>query len=258
MLGLGAYESSSEDEDRQKSSEIANPAVSLNIPTNHALSQPGNAIPPQPGQIAPTTEQSTNPILGPLPPPEDYTSTSNPSEISSILSIDALRRDMTLPPFPNLDIPPSPPGSPDPEANKKFAHFLTLKKNGVHFNEKLASSSSLKNPSLLQTLMEHSGFTEQDQYTTSLPSELWDVSKLPPWGFKDELYKNQQEISRKIEEEKKPQRDAIEFVPSTSSGGSAKIQSNTVERVMAGLNREPSPAKSEQSRRSDFERRRRA
>ncbi|KAJ6155043.1 hypothetical protein N7470_005609 [Penicillium chermesinum] len=47
---------------------------------------------------------------------------------------------------PNLDIPPSPPGSPDPAANAKFQHFLSLKHQGVHFNAKLATSSSLKNP----------------------------------------------------------------------------------------------------------------
>jgi hypothetical protein len=120
---------------------------------------------------------------------------------------------------PNLDIPPSPPGSPDPAANAKFEHFLSLKEQGVHFNSKLASSSSLKNPSLLMTMMEHAGIEEQSQYDTSLPAEVWSTSNLPPWGFKEELLKTQQEVRQKSEANKSS-RDSIEFVSGSRKANS--------------------------------------
>ena len=127
----------------------------------------------------------------------------------------ALIQDLTLPSVPNLDIPPSPPGSPNPAANSKFEHFLSLKKQGVHFNAKLASSSSLKNPSLLQKMMQHAGIEEQGQYETSLPTELWDISSIPQWGHKEELLRAQQEFRSKLESEP---RSSIQFV----SGSEAK------------------------------------
>lgn len=128
----------------------------------------------------------------------------------------ALIQDLTLPPVPNLDIPPSPPGSPDPAANAKFEHFLSLKKQGVHFNAKLASSSSLKNPSLLIKMMEHAGIDEQTQYNTSLPVEVWNTYTLPPWAFKEELLRAQQEARQRMDDKKTSgQRSSIEFVPSS-------------------------------------------
>lgn len=118
-----------------------------------------------------------------------------------------------------MDIPPSPPGSPNPAANAKFEHFLSLKKQGVHFNSKLASSSSLKNPSLLKKMMEHAGINEQSQYNTALSTELWDASSLPQWGFKEELLRAQQDARQKLDEKNASgQRSAVEFV----SGSGAK------------------------------------
>lgn len=135
----------------------------------------------------------------------------------------ALIHDLTLPPVPNLDIPPSPPGSPNAAANAKFEHFLSLKKQGVHFNAKLASSSSLRNPSLLKKMMEHAGIDEESQYNTALPADLWDVSNLPKWAFKEELLKAQQETRQKQDEKNAAgQRSSIEFV----SGADAKRKAN--------------------------------
>lgn len=130
----------------------------------------------------------------------------------------ALVHDLTLPTVPNLDIPPSPPGSPNPAANAKFEHFLSLKKQGVHFNAKLAGSSSLKNPSLLMKMMEHAGIDEPSQYSTSLSPELWDVSTLPPWGFKEELLRAQQEARQRVEDKQSSgQRSSVEFVAGSDS-----------------------------------------
>lgn len=129
----------------------------------------------------------------------------------------ALIHDLTLPPVPKLDIPPSPPGSPNPGANAKFSHFLSLKNQGIHFNEKLAGSTSLKNPSLLSKLRDHVGINDQGQYSTSLPNDIWDASALPGWGFKEELLKARQEICHKKEEKKGiGQGDSVEFVASTT------------------------------------------
>ncbi|OAL66207.1 hypothetical protein A7C99_3313 [Trichophyton rubrum] len=269
MLGLGSYESSSEDEstkdttggvksalagDHKKQSDSLLEAKTL---SKEPVEDTQNEVT---GCSVPSTEpvdDSTKPIVGPLPPqmPEETTQSDKPP---SFISISALRRDIMLPPFPNLDIPPSPPGSPNPEMNKKFEHFLSLKKQGVHFNEKLASSSSLKNPNLLQSLMKHAGLDETAQYGTSLPAEIWNVTSLPSWAYKDELSKSQQTIRRKLGE-KKTDRDAIEFVSGSGNGtpASGRLKSSAAERVMAGLSREPSPFKLDQSKRNDQDKRQR-
>ncbi|KAF5253215.1 hypothetical protein FOXYS1_14553, partial [Fusarium oxysporum] len=77
----------------------------------------------------------------------------------------ALLRDLTLPSAPNLNIPPSPPGSPPPGTNKKFEKFLELKKKGTHFNAKLEQSTALKNPSLMDKLMRFVEVDEHSQYS---------------------------------------------------------------------------------------------
>lgn len=157
-------------------------------------------------------------------------------------------RDLTLPSQPNLDIPPSPPGSPAQSTNAKFAHFLELKKKGVHFNEKLANSSALKNPSLMQKLMDFADISEEDQYSNTLPDNMWDSTKFPRWAYKEELVKSQQQVLKKREEAKaRGQREAVEFVsasndssrsgtPGANSGVRVGNQS-AAERIMAGLDR---------------------
>ncbi|KAJ5157551.1 uncharacterized protein N7482_008651 [Penicillium canariense] len=205
MLGLGAYESSSEDE---------------------VVTKP--SLQPQPTPSTTANVAPSGPVLGPASGPAPLRQTQSPGRSNSgrsspFSTTRALLHDLTLPPVPNLDIPPSPPGSPDPAANAKFEHFLSLKKQGVHFNSKLASSSSLRNPSLMMKMMEHAGIDEQSQYNTSLPVELWDTSNLPKWAFKEELLKAQQETRQKVEEKKAAgQRSSIEFV----SGSEAKRKAN--------------------------------
>ncbi|KAJ5364447.1 uncharacterized protein N7496_010160 [Penicillium cataractarum] len=202
MLGLDAYGSSSEDEVEIK-------------PTPQSQSTPSQSI----------NEAPNGPALGPASGPAPMNRTQSPEgpstsgRSSPFSTTRALVHDLTLPPVPNLDIPPSPPGSPNAAANAKFEHFLSLKKQGIHFNAKLASSSSLRNPSLLMKMMEHAGIDEQSQYNTALPSDLWDVSNLPKWAFKEELLKTQQEARQKQEEKNAVgQRSSIEFV----SGADAK------------------------------------
>ena len=171
-------------------------------------------------------------------------------------------RNLTLPTIPNLDIPLSPPGSPPPGMDAKFEHFLKLKTQGVHFNEKLAKSSALKNPGLGQKLMEFAGIGEEDQYNTTLSEEIWNPKGFPNWAYKEQLAKSNQEVMKKKEEEKlRVQRESIDFVPAVSSanpgrngvntvtGGPKSTRASAAERVMAGLDRErhasPKPGRSD-------------
>jgi hypothetical protein len=170
-----------------------------------------------------TPPLESRPINGPVLGPEQPSEIVGPSigeqdqgQSSPYSASRALIQDLTLPPVPNLEIPPSPPGSPDPIANGKTTQFLALKKQGVHFNEKLSASSSLKNPSLFLKLREHTGIDEDSQYATSLPSDIWDHTSLPTWAYKEELYKMQQAIRSKIEEAKQGDKNrTIDFVSST-------------------------------------------
>ena len=160
----------------------------------------------------------------------------------------ALTRDLTLPTLPNYDIPPSPPGSPVASTNAKFKHFLDLKKQGVHFNQKLANSSALKNPSLMQKLMDFSDIDEAGQYASTLSKELWNPDAFPEYAYKEELVKSQQKISRRKEEEKlRGPREGVDFVPASCTEPSSRSgtpgvggkggQKSAAERIMAGLDR---------------------
>jgi hypothetical protein len=160
----------------------------------------------------------------------------------------ALLRDLTLPTIPKYDIPPSPPGSPVASTNAKFKHFLDLKKQGVHFNEKLANSSALKNPSLMQKLMDFSDIDEAGQYASTLPRNLWNPDVFPEYAYKEELAKTQQRILKRKEEEKlKIPRESVDFVPATITepsnrsgtpgAGQKGGQKSAAERIMAGLDR---------------------
>lgn len=177
----------------------------------------------------------------------------------------ALLRDLTLPTIPNYDIPPSPPGSPVASTNAKFKHFLELKKQGVHFNEKLAKSSALKNPGLMQKLMDFSDIDELGQYGTTLPKDLWDPNMFPEYAYKEELAKSQQKILKRKEDEKgRGQRESVDFVPAstdpssrsgTPGAGGKQSQKSAAERVMAGLdkNRSSSPHVQSLKRKSRFD-----
>ena len=152
-------------------------------------------------------------------------------------------RNLTLPSTPNLDIPQSPLGSPTQGADQKFAQFLELKKQGVHFNAKLASSSALKNPSLLPKLMNFAGVESERQYTTTLPTELWDPMGFPTWAYKEKLAEAQHELLKQEEERVRVQRERIDFVVSGTTGhpgglaASKGSRASAAERVMAGLSK---------------------
>lgn len=131
----------------------------------------------------------------------------------------AALHDLTLPSIPNMDIPPSPPGSPTETTNKKFEQFIQLKKKGVHFNAKLETSVALKNPSLMDKLMAFVDIDEQSQYDTTLPADLWNPKGFPDWAYRDSLRKSQDRIARERESEKgSGTRTAVDFVPAVGLG----------------------------------------
>lgn len=194
------------------------------VPVQHAHARPSASVT--------SNTVPSGPVLGPAsgPAPDNQVHSPNGRSAgghSSLFSATrALIQDLTLPPVPNLDIPPSPPGSPDPTANAKFEHFLSLKKQGIHFNSKLASSSSLKNPSLLMKMMVHAGIGDEAQYNTTLPAELWSTSDLPEWAYKEKLLKAQQEIRQDMEEKRAAgQRSSLEFVSSSPANASRSSSS---------------------------------
>ena len=195
-------------------------------------------------ETAKTTAESAL-VFGPTMEPSDQPSSSAPT--SPYTSTRAMIRDLTLPTVPNFDIPPSPPGSPPPEMEAVVARFAELKRQGLHYNEKLASNPSMKNPSLLGKMMQNAGLDDSDQYGSALPAELWDPSGFPSWAYVEALGKAQQAAQKQREEDvARKQRDAIDFVPAAGSGQSSKAATpaskgsgkSAAERVMAGLDRE--------------------
>lgn len=202
----------------------------------------------------PLVGPALGPALGPVDGADNYTASPPAGDemsapLSPYSSNRALVHQLTVPPLPNLDIPPEPPGEPPAGINAKFAHFLELKKKGVHFNEKLAKSSALKNPSLMQKLMDFADIDETSQFASTLPKEIWNPEAFPEWAYKEELAKSQQNILKKREEEKvRGQRESVDFVPATASGESSRSGTpgavsgrsgpkSAAERVMAGLER---------------------
>ena len=161
------------------------------------------------------------PSLGPTLPTQsadDQEETSTSVSSSPYLAARAGIRNLTMPPVPNFDIPPSPPGSPPPLSTKKFANFLELKKKGVHFNAKLDSSSAIRNPGVLPKLLEFAGIDHYDQYASALPEDLSIPTSYPPWAYGEELNKTQQKLLKRKEADKsKSARERIDFVSSSNT-----------------------------------------
>ena len=162
---------------------------------------------------------------------EDEGSPSGQAPTSPYSANRALLRDLTLPTAPNLDIPPSPPGSPPPGLNAKFDQFIDLKrKKGTHFNARVAQSAALKNPALMDKLL---GFVGMDpgfddgndgteQYATTLPSDLWDPKGFPEWAFRGQLRRSQDRVQK---EKARGTGQGVEFVPASSSDSTRQVNS---------------------------------
>ncbi|KAM7193466.1 HCNGP-like domain containing protein [Naviculisporaceae sp. PSN 640] len=204
---------------------------------------PGPQLPPSQGPVL-------GPALGPQPPPPtqqfpevdmSFLETSSPSQNdpseppkSPYTAQRTLLRDLTLPAIDisTLDIPPSPPSSPSQTThldalNKKFDDFLRLKRTkGIHFNERLATSSMLSNPSLTDKMLGFVGIESEflgpddvkatEQYMTTLSNDLWDPAAFPGWAYKGMLRKSQERVAKERERGKG---EAVQFVAAGVVGG---------------------------------------
>ncbi|KAI5805402.1 HCNGP-like protein-domain-containing protein [Peziza echinospora] len=224
--------------------------------------------------VGPTLPSVTNSPYG------SYTSPSPSAPLSPYSlnrqQIQTLTLPHTIPP-----IPPSPPGTPPPETSNKFSNFLTLKRQGVHFNEKLSRSAALRNPRLLEKLMgfvgldvsigseDAGGHWSPDQYISHLPPSVWDPAAWAKHeeGFIEKLRRSQQQVLEK--RQKQAELDAARGQPranlafvgekgtdygtrkdggtgASGAGAAAAAPRSAAERVMAGLDRSeraPPPAR---------------
>jgi hypothetical protein len=145
--------------------------------------------------------------------------------LSPFSSNRAAIRTLIMPPVPNLSIPPSPPGSPPVASTKKFAKFLELKTQGMHFNAKLDGSAAIRNPAILPKLLEYAGIDHYDQYSSALPENLSMPTSYPPWAYGEELNKTQQKLLKQREGSKaKDGRTRIEFVSQAPRDGNANAR----------------------------------
>ncbi|KAK4171622.1 hypothetical protein QBC36DRAFT_91358 [Triangularia setosa] len=221
--------------------------------------QPASRGPLQP--LEPPSQEPLGPILGPalgpsLPPPSSTSTLPEPEDIemttttilghhpnqqqpprSPYSSTRTLLQDLTLPPNPNTSIPPSPPLSPTilPKINSltaKFDNFLKLKREkGIHFNERIAQSRGLRNPAVMEQLLQFAGvgtsFEQGDgddggskgtgQYATTLRKEVWDpVTGFPGWAGKDGLWRSQIRMKK---EKERGRGERVEFVSAASDNG---------------------------------------
>lgn len=188
--------------------------------------------------LGPALGPVAGPAAAPSPMPEPRLS-SNPAEDDNASAPPSpytanrlMLRNLTMPPVPNFQIPPSPPGSPPPDTTTKFARFLDLKKKGTHFNQRLYHSSALRNPGLLSKLLDFAGITQEDQYATPW-SQGAVATKFPDWAYADKLVATHEKIARKKEQDKaRTPREAVDFVPARQEA--AASTSGRVERKTQG------------------------
>ncbi|KAI4739909.1 hypothetical protein E4T50_09652 [Aureobasidium sp. EXF-12298] len=269
-LGLGGY-SSSEDEDEtvapiSKSNQaVANKTIGEALPevvksnTQHAAptmivesttepqrqppptpapaKQPAPAPAPAPAPMGPALGPMAGPSASPMPEPQAFTNPTEEEDASAppspYTANRLMLRNLTMPPVPNFDIPPSPPGSPPPDTTTKFARFLDLKKKGTHFNQRLYHSSALRNPGLLPKLLDFAGISQEDQYATPW-SQGAVATKFPEWAYGDKLVAAHEKIAKKKEQDKtKNPREAVDFVPAKQEAAAAST-SGRVERRTQG------------------------
>ncbi|THW98830.1 hypothetical protein D6D13_10481 [Aureobasidium pullulans] len=265
-LGLGGYSSSDDEDESIAPVSKPNQAVATKtigealpevVPSNpqHAApttvvesttepqpdSTPDPADEPAPASSGPALGPALGPMAGPAAGPSmpEAGPSAMPSEeddgsvpSSPYTAGRLMLRNLTMPPVPNFQIPPSPPGSPPPDTTTKFARFLGLKKKGTHFNERLYHSSALRNPGLLPKLMDFAGISHEDQYATPW-SQGAIATKFPDWAYGDKLVAAHEKIAKKKEQEKaKNPREAVDFVPAKQEANASA--SGRVERRAQG------------------------
>ena len=192
-------------------------------PTSQVKPREDDNIGPLPG---PSASRSAEP-LGPSIHPEDEDDEDDRTTVPPLSPYTYERQriqELTMPAVPNFDIPDSPPppiaGSEAAvtlaDTTVKFTRFLALKKQGVHFNERLQESAALRNPSLLPKLRDWAGITQEQSYASSLPAEVAVPGIWPEECYVDGLIR-QNERRLKKAKGKAGERDRMDFVPASTS-----------------------------------------
>ncbi|KAF1971359.1 hypothetical protein BU23DRAFT_555897 [Bimuria novae-zelandiae CBS 107.79] len=239
MLGIDYVSSDEEDV-----SSVAKPEPKPPLPAVVSAPEPAPApVEEKPAPTALPEGPAQGPSATPLPEDDETQDITPPG--SPFTSNRLMMQSLTLPPVPNLDIPPSPPGSPPQKSTKKFAQFLELKKNGQHFNQRLEGSPVVRDPNHSRKLMDFAGINDEDQYVSTLPEGLGVPAVWPEWAYGDALNASQKKINKVKESERsKVPRYSVDFVPAESGASSGsgtpagkKSRQSAAERVMAGLDR---------------------
>ena len=208
---------------------------------------PAPAPVPTPDIAAPpiVAQSPAAPINGPAqgptvsPPPLDNDVADGAPPGSPYTSSRAAIQNLTLPTVPNFAIPPSPPGSPPQTATKKFAQFLELKKKGQHFNQRLESSSVLRDPGHSQKLMDFAGISEEEQYASTLPEDLAVPTVFPPWAYVEELRASQKKLLKAKEQGRS--NAPREFVPATKPSTASQTSTPGKRKELEHRSRDASP-----------------
>lgn len=221
MSALVGYDSSSDEEKPAKPASTLEASVTPTDAANDSGHPAGIEINGSHRTVSGAA--MAGPLLGPMPLTNGGARNADSPETFENMSDRDTIRYLSQAPVPMTSMPSSPPGSPDPVANARFARFQQLKAKGVHFNEDLAKKSSFLNPGLLATMMTRAGIDLGNQYNTSLPLDLWNPKGFPKWAYKEELLKSQQEIRDKDDAAKQALsaagKRAIDFAPSGGDSG---------------------------------------
>lgn len=225
MDALVAYESSSDEE----STPAPKFSSKTQVATRTVPSINGDVLQDGDTSNVRSADDESTPMIGPTRPDDNHNQADGQpalQELPDDLSEQDLIRYLTQASHPMTDLPPSPPGSPNPQVEAKFQRFLELKNKGMHFNEDLAKKATFRNPALLATLMNRAGIEGDSQYASSLPSSVWNHQSLPAFAYKEELLKSQQHIRDQEAASKKQAstvgKRKIEFTPGSRSGASSR------------------------------------
>lgn len=115
--------------------------------------------------------------------------------------------------------------------NEKFEHFLKLKKESHHFNKRLDSLASVKNPSVMKNLLEFAGVHDdslselRSVYETSLSADILKFYDMPNFAFKSNMRVAKDKMRKEMDAEKAGGKRGREFAPATTS---TRVPSNGV------------------------------